>query len=187
MKIAYGFFLLIALAAPAFCGSYTLQLTPANTRIEWTLSDFLHGVHGTFELKRGSIRFDPDSGKAAGEVVVDAASGDSGSGARDKRMHKSILESAKYAEAVFTPDRLEGKLALPGTSNLKLHGMFRIHGADHEMTMDVQAKVESERMVAEITFDVPYVDWGMKNPSTLLLRCGKKVQVAIHAKMAMEP
>jgi len=53
--------------------------------------------------------------------------------------------------------------------------------------MDVQAKVESERMLAEITFDVPYVDWGTKNPSTLLLRCSKKVQVAIHAKMAMEP
>jgi hypothetical protein len=187
MKIRYSFFLLIALAAPVFCGSYTLQLTPANTRIEWTLSDVLHAVHGTFELKRGSIKFDPDSGMAGGEVVVDTTSGDSGSGARDKRMHKSVLESAKYADAVFTPDRLEGKLAVPGTSNLKLHGMFRIHGADHEMTMDVQAKVESERMLAEITFDVPYVDWGMKNPSTLLLRCGKKVQVAIHAKVAMEP
>jgi len=185
--MTYCFVLLIALAAPAFCGSYSLQLTPANTRIEWTLSDFLHGVHGTFELKRGNIRFDTDSGKAAGEVIVDTASGDSGSGARDRRMHKSIIESAKYTEAVFTPDRLEGKLALQGTSNLKLHGTFRIHGGDHEMTMDVQAKVESERMLAEITFDVPYVDWGMKNPSTLLLRCGKKVQVAIHAKMAMEP
>jgi polyisoprenoid-binding protein YceI len=187
MKISYNFLLLTALAAPAFCGEYTLKLTPDNTRIEWTLSDFLHGVRGTFELKRGSIRFDPDSGKAAGEVVVDTTSGDSGSGARDRRMHKSILESAKYADAVFTPDRVEGKLALPGTSNLKLHGTFRIHGADHEMTMDVQAKVESERMLAQITFDVPYVDWGMKNPSTLLLRCGKTVQVAIHAKMAMEP
>ena len=114
-------------------------------------------------------------------------SGDSGSGARDKRMHKNVLESAKYTDAVFTPDHLEGKLALPGASNLKLHGTFRIHGADHEMTIDVQAKVESERMLAELTFDVPYVDWGMKNPSTLLLRVGKKVQVAIHSNTALEP
>jgi polyisoprenoid-binding protein YceI len=186
MKITY-FFLLTALAAPAFCGSYTLQLTPDNTRIEWTLSDVLHAVHGTFELKRGCITFDPESGKAAGEVVVDTTSGDSGSGSRDKRMHKSVLESSKYADAVFKPDRLEGKLAVPGTSNLKLHGMFRIHGADHEMTMDVQAKVEGERMLAEITFDLPYVEWGMKNPSTLLLRVGKTVQVAIHAKATLEP
>ena len=187
MKIRYSLLVLTALAAPAFCREYTLRLTPENTRIEWTLSDVLHAVHGTFELKRGSIRFDPESGKAGGEVVVDTASGESGSPARDKRMHKNVLESSRYADAVFTPDRLEGKLALPGTSNLKLHGMFRIHGEEHEMTMDVHAKVESERLMTEITFDVPYVDWGMKNPSTLLLRVGKKVQVAIHANTAMEP
>jgi len=46
---------LITLAAPAFCGEYSLQLTPDNTRIEWTLSDVLHAVHGTFELKRGTM------------------------------------------------------------------------------------------------------------------------------------
>src|SRR5260370_14097905 len=111
MKLTYSFFLLAALAAPSFCGSYTLQLTPDNTRIDWTLSDVLHAVHGTFELKRGSIRFDPDSGKAGGEVVVDTASGDSGSSARDKRMHQNVLESSKYADGVFKPDRLEGTLA----------------------------------------------------------------------------
>jgi polyisoprenoid-binding protein YceI len=179
--------LLAALAAPAFCAEYTLQLTPDNTRIEWTLDTTLHTIHGTFELKRGSIKFDPDSGKATGEVVVDTASGDSGGGARDGRMHKSILQSSKYPELVFTPDRIEGKLAMPGTSNLKLHGMFRIHGADHELTMDVQAKLEPARINAEITFAVPYVAWGMKNPSTLVLRVGKQVQIAIHATTAYNP
>ena len=187
MKVGYSFFLLAALATPAFCTEYSLQLTPENTRVEWTLSDVLHAVHGTFELKRGSIRFDPDSGKAGGEVVVDAASGESGGGARDRRMHKNVLESSTYPEAVFTPDRVEGKLAMQGTSNLKLHGMFRIHGAEHELTMDVQAKVAQDRITTEITFEVPYVAWGMKNPSTLILRVGKKVQMAIHANTALEP
>ena len=177
--------LLAALAAPAFCGEHSLQLTPGDTRIEWTLSDVLHAVHGTFELQRGTIRFDPESGLASGEVVVGAASGESGSEARDRRMHKSVLESSKYPEAVFTPDRLQGKLAIPGTSNLKLHGTLRIHGADHEVTMDVQAKVEPPRMTAEIAFDVPYVAWGMKNPSTLILRVGKIVHVTIHASASV--
>ena len=187
MKVGYSSFLLAALATPAFCTEYSLQLTPENTRIEWTLSDVLHAVHGTFELKRGSIRFDPDSGKAGGEVVVDAASGESGGGARDRRMHKNVLESSKYPEAVFTPDRLEGKLAMQGTSNLKLHGMFRIHGAEHELTMDVQAKVTQDRITMEIAFEVPYVNWGMKNPSTLILKVGKTVQLAIHSNTALEP
>ena len=100
----------------------------ANLRIEWTLPDILHTVHRTFELKRGTIRLDLNSGEASGEVVVDAASGDSGGGARDARMHHSVLESLKYPEAVFTPDRVEGKLEMPGTSFEG--GMFRIHGID---------------------------------------------------------
>jgi hypothetical protein len=102
-------------------------------------------------------------------------------------MHKSIIESSKYAEAVFTPDRVEGRLAMPGTSNLKLHGMFGIHGVDHEMTMDVQARVAHDRIIAEITFDVPYVAWGLKNPSTLILRVDKTGQLAVHTDTALEP
>jgi polyisoprenoid-binding protein YceI len=187
MHIRSSVFLLAAFAAPAFCSEYTLQLTSDNTRIEWTLSDVLHTVHGTFKLKRGTVRFNPDSGEAAGEVVVETTSGESGSSARDGRMHNRVLESMKYPEALFTPNRLEGKLAVPGTSNFKLHGMFTIHGVNHEMTMDVQAVVAQGQISAEITFDVPYVAWGMKNPSTLLLRVGKKVQVTIHAQTALEP
>ena len=187
MKIRYSFLLLAVLATPAFCGEYSLRLTPDNTRIEWILNSALHTIHGSFELKRGSIKFDPDSGKASGEVVVETTSGESGSGPRDRRMHKSILESSKYPEAVFTPDRIEGKLAMPGTSILKLHGMFRIQGVDHEITVDVRAKVAQDRMTADITFDVPYVAWGMKNPSTLILKVDKKVQLAIHAETPLEP
>jgi polyisoprenoid-binding protein YceI len=179
--------LLAALVAPAFCSDYSLQLTPANTRIEWTLPDVLHTIHGTFELRRGSIRFDPDSGSASGEVVVDTTSGDTGGAARDMRMHKSVLQSSTYPETVFTPDHIDGKLSIPGTSNLKLHGMFKLHGAGHELTMDIQTKAEQNRLTAEITFDVPYVAWGLKNPSNLILKVAKTVQVAIHATAALEP
>src|SRR5438067_1613725 len=90
--------LLLFISLPALCAEQTVLLTPENTNIEWTLSDPLHTVHGTFRLKRGSISFDTATGSASGEVVVDVTSGESGSGARDGRMHKSVLESAKYPE-----------------------------------------------------------------------------------------
>ena len=45
----------------------------------------------TFRLKRGSIQFDNATGAASGELVVDSASGESGSDGRDKKMHKDIL------------------------------------------------------------------------------------------------
>jgi polyisoprenoid-binding protein YceI len=179
MRIGRALLALAAVALPAFAAEYSLELKPANTKIQWTLGDVLHSVHGTFDLKRGTINFDTDTGKASGQVVVDVASGDSGSPPRDHRMHAGVLESKKYPEAVFTPDRVEGALAVSGTSNIKLHGMFTIHGAAHELTMDVQTKATADQMNATITFDVPYVAWGMKDPSKFVLKVDKTVHVSI--------
>jgi hypothetical protein len=68
------------------------------------------------------VVFDNETGKAGGEIVVDATSGLRGSSARDGRMHKNVLESAKYPDVSFVPDRLDGKVELTGVSNSKLHG-----------------------------------------------------------------
>src|SRR5215472_9883492 len=103
------------LAAATIPGQETaVQADPAQTKVEFTLPSLMHTVHGAFQLKRGDLRFDPAGGKASGELVVDATSGESGSEARDKRMHKSILESARYPEIVFRPDRVNGKVAPAG-------------------------------------------------------------------------
>jgi len=157
-----------------------LQIDPAHTRVEFTLGDVLHTVHGAFQLKRGNIRFDTATGKAAGELVVDAASGSSGSGARDHRMNTSVLESARYPDIVFRPDRVEGKVALEGASQVQLHGMFTIHGAEHEITIPLEVEAADGQFTANGRFVVPYVKWGMKNPSTLVLRVSDKVQIEIH-------
>jgi polyisoprenoid-binding protein YceI len=160
---------------------YQLHLTPENTEVHWTLGDVLHTVHGTFKLRRGDIVFDSDTGRAGGEVVVDAASGESGSSARDGRMHKHVLESAIYPDVSFVPDRLEGKVDLGRTSNVKLHGKFTIHGATHEMTVPVQVTAKGNTVEADIKFDVPYVEWGMKDPSTFILKVSKSVQIEVKA------
>jgi polyisoprenoid-binding protein YceI len=163
-----------------------LVLDPDTTPVTFTLSDPLHTVHGTFKLKRGTIVFDPESGVASGQLVVDATSGDTGSKARDSRMHKNILESAKYPEIVFTPDHVEGKVLLEGDSEVKLHGQFRIHGAEHEVTLPAKTHIAGGKVTAEIEFPVPYVKWGMKNPSTFILRVSDTVQIEIQAVGRLE-
>ena len=147
----------------------------------WALGDVLHTVHGTFQLRHGDIVFDNETGKAGGEVVVDATSGESGSGTRDGRMHKNVLESAKYPDVSFTPDHLEGKVELTGVSNVKLHGTFRIHGGAHEITVPVKVTANGGSLDAEIKFEVPFVAWGMKDPSTLILRVNKSVEIVLRA------
>ncbi len=110
MKITLAL-ILLASALPLPAQEAVLELDPARTEIHFTLNDPLHTVHGTFKLKRGTIRFDPATGQASGEVIVDVASGYSASRARDRRMHKEVLQSDKYPEASFSPDKIEGHLS----------------------------------------------------------------------------
>jgi polyisoprenoid-binding protein YceI len=153
-----------------------LQLNPAQTRVEFTLSDVLHTVHGSFQLKRGTVHCEMKTGKCSGEFVIDAQSGNSGSEARDHRMHKNILESTKYPEIVFRPDRIKGTLF----SGI-VHGLFTIHGASHELTVTVTTHASGDAAEVKANFVVPYVQWGMKNPSTLFLRVGDAVKIDVDA------
>ena len=53
-----------------------LRIDPAQSQVRWTLGSSLHTVHGTFAVKGGAIRLDAGSGRAGGEIVIDAASGE---------------------------------------------------------------------------------------------------------------
>ena len=169
--------------APCLPGAQvvTLELEPGQTKVEWTLEDVLHTVKGTFQMKSGTITFSPEGGKAGGQIVVDAQSGNSGNGMRDRKMNSSVLESSRYPEVTFTPESIEGAIAMTGPSQLQVHGIFRIHGQDHAIVLPVHTTVENGVVKAEAHFSVPYASWGMKNPSTLFLKVGEKVDHEIHA------
>ncbi len=174
-------------ALPGAAQEMALQLDAGQTRVDFVLGATLHTVHGTFRLKRGTLRIDPATGRAAGELIIDAASGDSGSGARDSRMHKNILESAKYPEITLAPDHFDGKLNLQGESQVQLHGQFGIHGSRHEVTLPVKVRIRGQQLDADTQFPVPYQKWGMKNPSTFILRVDDTVQIQIHAVGRLSP
>jgi polyisoprenoid-binding protein YceI len=156
-----------------------LDIDAEHTTVEFTLGDVLHTVHGTFGFTRGNIHFDT-TGKATGELVVDATSGNSGSEGRDKRMHSNILQSPLFHDIVFRPDHVEGKVAPQGASHVDIHGIFAIHGSEHEVTLPVDVDAADGQFKATAHFFVPYVKWGMKNPSTLLLRVSDKVELTVH-------
>jgi len=171
------------LAGSALCAvaqNSDYQLDPAKTSVTFTLGDVLHTVRGTFKLKHGELQIDP-SGKTSGEIVVDAKSGDSGSGMRDRKMHKEVLESERFPEIRFRPDRIEGVIANSGKSSLKVHGLFDIHGVSREITVPAEVDMDSQHWTATVHFTVPYQKWGMKNPSTLFLRVNDSVEIDLVA------
>jgi polyisoprenoid-binding protein YceI len=171
----------LSLASPAVAQETVMELDPAQTQVSFTLGDVLHTVHGTFRLKSGTLKFDPASGHASGLVVVDATSGDSGSHARDHKMHKDVLQSALYPEITFTPEQVQGQVLAQGDFKVQVLGTFTMHGASHPLTLVVQAHRAGEQLTADAHFTIPYVSWGLKNPSTLFLRVNNTVDLAIHA------
>ena len=158
-----------------------VELEPARTQIQFTLKDVLHTVHGTFQLKSGEVRFDPTSGTADGAVIVDATSGNSGSNARDNKMHKEILESWRYPEISFLPRKVTGAVSLQGAAQVQVQGIFRMHGSDHNLTLTIPIQTNGNQVSATTQFEVPYVAWGLQNPSTFILRVSNKVQISIAA------
>jgi polyisoprenoid-binding protein YceI len=177
--------LLVAAAGFAASQETAFQLDPTQTAVKFTLGDVLHTVHGTFKVKRGGVALDPASGKVSGEIVVDAQSGESGSGMRDRKMNKEVLESARYPEIVFRPDRIEGKVASAGKSSVMVHGAFNIHGTDREIIVPAQVEMSADHWTATVHFTVPYAKWGMKNPSTLFLRVSDTVEIDLTAAGSM--
>jgi polyisoprenoid-binding protein YceI len=158
-----------------------LDLDPARTAVAFTLGATLHTVHGAFKLKRGSLRFDPDAGNASGEIIVDAASGVTGVADRDRRMHTDILDTARYPEISFFPDRVAGWLAPSGESRIDVHGAFHLHGASREMTLHFLVRNRGGDLTASTDFTIPYIEWGLKNPSTFVLRVSDRVQMHVEA------
>src|SRR5579859_631712 len=174
-------------AAPAQSASpavskLALQIDPAQSSVHWILDTTLHTVHGTFSVKAGSLRIDPATGKVEGEVVVSAASGASGNDSRDKKMHKEILESAKFPEVTFRPDRVEGKILPEGNQDLQLHGKFLLHGSEHELTVPVHAERSGGQWSGSAKFKIPFIEWGLKDPSNFLLKVKKEVEVELDLK-----
>ena len=176
----------ISVASPVIAQNAVLELDPAQSQVNFTLGDILHTVHGNFKLKRGTVKFDPATGHASGLVVVDATSGDSGSHARDHKMHKDILESAQYPEITFTPQQVQGQVLPQGDFKVQVLGTFAMHGTTHPLTLVIQAHLAGEHLTADTQFNIPYVSWGLKNPSMLFLRVNDTVDIAIHAAGQMK-
>lgn len=182
LRAALAFAIFVFLGSTAYAQESAVNLDPAQTTIEFALDTTLHAVHGTFKLKSGHIGFDAATGKASGAIVVDATSGDSENGSRDKKMHQEILESQKFPEIVFTPQRVKGAINPQGASQVEVSGVFRIHGQDHDITLTfaVQPPI-GDKIQASTHFTVPYVQWGMKSASTFLLHASDTAEVEVHA------
>jgi hypothetical protein len=163
------------------------SLDQSQSKVHYMVDSTLHAVHGTFNLKSGILRIDPTTGRASGEIIVNATSGDSNNSSRDEKMHKVVLESSKYSEIVFSPTLLDGKLALSGPSDVKLHGMLSLHGGDHDLIVPVRAEIAGDQWKGSTKFQVPYIQWGLKDPSNFFLKVKPTVEIELELAGSLKP
>ena len=172
----------LTLAAPPLAAdTWTFELDPAATAVRFHFGATLHSVHGTLEATEGRIVVDPATGEASGRIVFDATSAETGNARRDAKMHEKILESARYPRMVYTVRRVSGTLHPAGRSELQLHGVLDMHGVSRPVDVLATAEVAGGRVTAEGTLTLPYLDWGMTDPSFFVLRVEKQVHVTLDA------
>jgi polyisoprenoid-binding protein YceI len=164
----------------------TFGVDPAQSKVHWTLESTVHTVHGSFAFKKGNIQVDTSTGKATGEIVVDATSGNSGNDGRDKKMHREVLESAKYSDIIFRPERVEGQISQQGLCNVQVQGGLLLHGSEHEITVPIQGELAGDHWTGTAKFRVPFIDWGLKNPSNFFLKVNHAVEIELELKGSLQ-
>src|ERR1017187_427001 len=167
----------LALAPVAYAQHQTFTVTPDSSHVAFSLGGNAHHVDGTFHVQRGSIDFDRSAQTISGSVVVAAGSGSSGDQSRDKKMNSDVLDVAHFADVSFVPKSYQGTIAASGDSTIQVNGVFTLHGAPHDLTVPMQIHIDGATLTAKTHFTVPYVQWGLKDPSIFILKVAKEVDI----------
>lgn len=169
--------LTLIFAPAALAQHQTFAVNPDASEVKMTLNTTHEVVKGTFHIQSGSIEFDRSSPKMSGSVAVQAGSGKTGNDSRDKKMNKDILKVDQYTTVSFTPKTYTGTIASSGDSTIQVSGVFTLLGTDHDLTIPMQIHIDGSKATAKGQFVVPYVRWGLKNPSFLIWKAENDVAI----------
>jgi polyisoprenoid-binding protein YceI len=164
------------LCTTALAQHQTFTINPDASTVAFTLGGH-DTTNGTFRVTKGEVHFDPASPHLSGLIDVSAASGTSGNVTRDKKMLNDVLQASQFADVTFAPQTYTGTLTPTGDSTLQVTGIFTLHGTPHTITVPLQLHIDGSRCTARAHFTVPYVQWGLKDPSIFILKVAKAVDI----------
>jgi len=167
--------------APAALAQYRIfAVNPDASEVKMKLNTTHEVVNGTFHVQAGSIEFDRSATKISGIVVVAAGSGKTGNDSRDKKMNKDILKVDQYTTVSFAPKTYTGTIPASGDSTIQVSGVFNLLGTPHNLTIPMQIHIDGTKATAKAQFVLPYVQWGLKNPSFLIWKAENDVAIDLN-------
>jgi YceI-like domain len=177
MKSYAVFAVAVILAPTALAQHQTFTVNPDASEIKMKLNTTHEVVIGTFHIQSGSINFDRTASRISGIVIVAAGSGKTGNNSRDRKMNKDILKVDQFANVSFAPKAYTGTIAASGDSTIQVSGVFTVLGRPHDLAISMQIHMDASKATAKAQFVVPYVEWGLKNPSFLIWKAENDVAI----------
>ena len=180
MKSLAAFAFALILAPGALAQHQTFVVNPDASEVKIKLNTTHEVVNGTFHIQSGSIDFERSNPKMSGSVAVVAGSGKTGNDSRDKKMNKDILKVDQYTTVSFAPKTYTGTIAPSGDSTIQISGVFTLLGNPHDLTIPMQIHLDGSKATATAQFAVPYVQWGLKNPSFMFWKAENDVAIDLN-------
>lgn len=100
-------------------------------------------------------------------------------------MHGGVLETERYPLAIFRPSRFTGSFPMTGAADLLLAGVIAMHGSEHSVSLPVRARTAGGTVSAQAGFAIPYVAWGLRDPSLLFLRVAPIAVVNVRTEASL--
>ena len=178
--IAKSLFLALPLSfAPAAIAQHqTFTVNPDASKVAFSLGGNAHHVDGTFHVQSGSIDFDRTR---ANHLRLGGCRGRqrqqrrSGPGQEDelRRSRRGALCRNLLCAQELSGNRC-GQRAIPPS---KSAAYSPLHGTPHDLTVPMQIHIDGTTLTAKTHFTIPYVKWGLKDPSIFILKVAKEVDI----------
>jgi polyisoprenoid-binding protein YceI len=117
------------------------------------------------------------------EIVIDAASYTTDSGARDRDVRENALEAHRFPTIRFESTGLSTVEDGRDAARLGLRGKLTLHGVTREIEVPVAAKLDpGGRLLAEGTYVFKFEEYGVKRPSKMmgLMTTGDEAKIDFH-------
>jgi polyisoprenoid-binding protein YceI len=189
MRRLFGVLFALLLTSSLWAQGSDWQIDPNHTTVGFTVRHMgISNVHGRFpKVSETAHVDDSDPSKDSVEATIDAASVDTGVGARDNDLRSaSYFDVQKYPTITF-----KSKNVTKNGDGLKITGDLTIHGVTKEVTLDVDGPSAPVKMGPGMrrglsaTTSVNRKDFGVgeKTPGAMV---GEEININLDVEMTQK-
>jgi polyisoprenoid-binding protein YceI len=167
-----------ALAAEAPRPELVYRVDPAGAEAGFDVKATAHTVHGKTTGVSGEVHVVDEAGgeKAlSGRIEIAAGSLDTANARRDQTMKTKCLAVDRFPAIVFAPARFVPSGARPASGAVPgaLTGMLTIRDVTKAVVMTATLEPKGTHILVAGTFDVPWLDFGIPDPSFFIVSLDK--------------